>query len=1413
MKRSSTYGLGVLLIAAVTVAWIRSPAGEAPVFRVPGLEASVQVSESPDDAPLIQAFSDRDAVFVLGWLHARDRLFQMDSARRLFSGRLAELLGEQAVQSDILLRTVGLRRAAEASLPAYSGELRSLFEAYAAGVNAYLADESRPLPPEYQALELTSVEPWTALDSVTIAKGQAFALSFDDVDLELTAGLEAFEAAGTAGGFDGATLFFQDLYRSAPFDPAVSIPGFPLPPAAQATTRRRPSTRHLRPQTVRMARELVRHWRSDLYLGPLLAQRDKGSNWWVIAGSNTDTGFPMLANDPHLTLDAPPIFYEAHLLVADDPRNGPMNVTGVSFAGTPLIAQGCNTRICWGSTVNPMDVTDFYEEAVLVNPFNLTGDTIFEGELEPLTVIPQSFRFNQVGNGVNDDLAESDVGPLDGGLTFLVPRRNNGPIVDVDASNLPNVTAISVQYTGFGPTLEGEAFWRIARAGSVNDFREALQYFDIGSQNFAYADVDGNIAYFTSAELPLREDLQTLGGADGAVPFLVRDGTHIRRNEWLPVQNPQFAQAIPFEILPFDEMPQVVNPASGFVLSANNDPVGTTLDNDVLNSARAGGGIYYLSPGYASLRMGRIAREIDRLLADGGTISMDEMMALQSNNQLLDPEIFVPFIEQALANAAASQTSEALMELAADAGVVEAVNRLGDWDFSTPTGIQAGFDPGDDPDDLPAPVQAEIDASVAATIYALWRARFVNNTIDDTLARVGLEGTGPPTQLALSALRNLLEGFEANQGAGAAGVNFFEADDADTPEDARDLLILRSVRQALDLAASDEFAPAFGNSTDQSDYRWGQLHRIVMDHPLGGPFNLPDGINFSNLSPDLRGVARSGGLGAVDASSHNARAQRLDSFMFGSGPARRFVGELRPDGIRAYQVIPGGRSGVPGDPRRDEQLGRWLTNRYHRLSLLPEDFPGGGAPTLSLAPAEYRLWFPFLEGGAGNFTGFAVSNRLDTLLELAFQFLDAAGQPSDFPLNPAVVDLAGGSQAARLGTDLAGLDPGAAQGGWVELNATPTAGQVAGPALASFTQFGSFALDQLDGSVALDRASKKLYFTRVAEGPRGFRDRPATTSVSLANPGEAEIEVELELRVLSRGTTPAGSPPDVLLRRTVRIPGRGLLRGTLSELFEQEVDVSFGLLTARVTGSGGVVGFELVRLAGARTLLGLNASDGSGRSEFFSAQLASGGGIFTNLTLLNTADRDREVTLTAVDDQGTPLAADVVLNLSVGEIIQSDAGELFGLLAPAGAGPVEGSIRISADGDGVIGDVVFGDAGELRYAAALALQDRPFRRAIFSQVANTPVFFTGLALFNAGAAAADVLIEVFDDSGQLTGSTSLVLTPGQRTSQLLPELVPASAGQQGGYVVLTSDQPIVAQQLFGTFSLSLLSAVPPTVVE
>ena len=897
-------------------------------ISLPGLHAPAQLVVDRNGVTQIIATNEDDLYFLQGWVHARDRLFQMDSNRRLASGTLAELLGTGALGSDVQLRTIGLRRAAQRSWEALLPRTRASLSAFARGVNAWLA--ANPLPPEYGALALTRVDPWTEIDSVVIGKLIAFSLSFD-LDVDPTVAFQSYVQAGLALGFDGQALFYEDLNRSAPFDPASTVPDASVPRRGGGRPHMAHDLSDLHPAAVDLAREYAEKLRG-IPLFERMRDRNKhdGSNLWAVSGRLTKSGKPMIANDPHLQLGTPSTFYPMGLVVP-----GRLEVFGSGFAGVPGIVQGYNRRIAWGTTTNGIDVTDTFQEQLVPDASSPSGfSSLYRGQLEHVLPSPEVFRANQPGSGTANNVVVIPPGGDIPPATLIVPRRNNGPIVNLNAAT---GVALSVQYTGFSPTRELDSFYLLNRAGDLDDFTAALQYFDFGSQNFVYGDDRGNIAYFTTAELPVREDLQA-GVVNGLPPWLIRNGQG--GNEWLPVSHSQPNQSVPYEIVPFAEMPKIINPPAGWFVNANNDPSGATLDNSPLNQMRPGGGFFYQAYAWdRGFRAGRITARIKAALARG-RISFEDMQSIQADVKLRDAEYFAPWIVRALAHGSKPGAHPALAALATDAGVREAVGRLAAWDYSTPTGLAEGWDAGKPAGVAPRPKQ--ISASVAATIYSVWRARFIANTIDAVLAPVGLPK--PDSQSVLAALRNLLEQFETREGVGASGVNFFNVPGVTSADDRRDIVLLTSVQQALASLSSNTYQAAFGNSKSQADYHWGKLHRIVFSHLLGGPFSVPPaGGAFPAPLAGLPGIPTDGGFGTVDAASHDARADGVNSFMFGSGPVRRFVGELAGRQTRAESIWAGGTSGVLGSPDYTLFLPDWLANEALPLVLGFEALHGAKA--------------------------------------------------------------------------------------------------------------------------------------------------------------------------------------------------------------------------------------------------------------------------------------------------------------------------------------------------------------------------------------------------------------------------------------------------------------------------------------
>jgi penicillin amidase len=934
------------VIALALLTALASPAAADEVLRLQGMRVGGTIARDSRGIPHITGFTEWDAHFLTGYAHAQDRLFQMDYSRRQASGTIAELLGPAALSSDVQLRALGLRRTASSAMNVISKEAREALEAYALGVNAWAL--SHPLPPEYAALEITKFEPWTALDSLAFANLFLLGQFFDDSDAARTQTLLTYQGTGAAAGFDGTKLFFEDLARFEPFDHTTTLP------AASVRAGRTSEALVERPTKVLAQAEaegrrlaalgvegLVADWLAKVDAAPyfkeaLNREKDRGSNEWGVSGKLSASGNPMIANDPHLSLGWPSTWYPMAV------KGGPIDATGMGAAGVPFVLVGQTPRVAWGATNNPTDVTDIYVESIVPDPGSLVGfATTYQGKKEAVLPIQEVFRQNNPGNGINDDIT---VVPATGAIppvTLVVPRRNFGPIISLD---LAHGTALSVQYSGTAPTREIDGFRTWNTAKNLDDFRRGVTYLTVGSFNWAVADADGNLAYLTSGELPLREDLQA-NAPKGLPPYFLRDGTG--GNEWMPRTNVYPNQGLLFEVLPPSERPQSVNPAAGWFANANNDPIGVTLGNNPLGRQRPGGGILYLNYGYDGFRCARITQVIQKKLASSGKISFDDMKAIQADNVMIDAQVFVPFLLAAWDRANGSQ-QPALAGIASNPFVTEAIKRLRSWDYSTPTGLTEGWDAGK-PSGT-APTQAQIDASVAATVYSVWRGRFAANVIDRTIAPFKLSPPGSDHNSTLPALRHMLENFAAQQGVGASGLNFFNHDNLSqrlgitSAADARDYVLLEALSDAGGLLQSDGFAPAFNKSSNFADYRWGKLHRITFAHPLGSPFSVPPGNGaFPAPLAGLPGIPRSGGVGTVDVANHPVRANTLNGFTFGSGPSRRYVGEVGPSGIHAETSLPGGVSALPTSPYYINLLPLWLTNATYPAEL-------AGGPTLPWAP-------------------------------------------------------------------------------------------------------------------------------------------------------------------------------------------------------------------------------------------------------------------------------------------------------------------------------------------------------------------------------------------------------------------------------------------------------------------------------
>ncbi len=508
--------LVLVLVAGLAAVWVVRSAfpdddGEA---RLPGLGADVVVHRDASGVPHLFADTAADLFAAQGYVHAQDRFWEMDVRRHTTAGRLSKLFGAATLTEDRVIRTLGWRRVAEQELPLLDGRTREHLDAYTHGVNAWLAQHTsaRERGLEYVVLGLTGVdatpEPWSPVDSLAWLKAMAW-----DLRTNLPEELSRSAAADTLPPDRAAAL-----YPPYPFDRHPPIVDTPPPPALPAAG--------TAPASLEDVGELLDSVRPSI--GVPGGDGGLGSNSWVVSGEHTASGRPLLANDPHLGSSLPSVWHQIGLHCRTVGPACPFDVTGFSFSGMPGVVIGHNDRIAWGFTNLGADVMDLYLERV-------DGDAAeYDGAARPLEVRTETIA---VAGGEPEQLTirSTPNGPI---VSDLLAEGVAGP----DGSN-----AVSLRWTALEPSRTADAVFALNAARDWTGFREALRDFAVPGQNVVYADVDGHIGYQSTGRWPVR------ASGDGRAPAAGWTST----TAWTGT-------------VPFDEMPAVLDPGPGWIVTANN---------------------------------------------------------------------------------------------------------------------------------------------------------------------------------------------------------------------------------------------------------------------------------------------------------------------------------------------------------------------------------------------------------------------------------------------------------------------------------------------------------------------------------------------------------------------------------------------------------------------------------------------------------------------------------------------------------------------------------------------------------------------------------------------------------------------------------------------------------------------------
>lgn len=593
--------LGVIAVLAVIIAgawfWFTRQAhpNTDGTIRVAGLQQPVEIVRDAFGVAHIYANSTDDLFFAQGYTHAQERFWQMEFQRRTAAGRLSEIFGETTLETDRYLRHFGFIESTEGAYALLDPETKQAIDAYARGVNAYIANR-RPaqLGLEFAFLGLQGteweIEPWTPIDSMS----WAYMMIFDqggrpNQDLQVA---NMIGAMGVERFNDLRPPFRDDrptIINSSDIDFLSETSDAPLSALTDAE--------------LSYLLDLSQVVATGQDLPPLLAEimtpYGAGSNSFAISGERTDTGDPILANDPHMGVRMPALWYEVGMHCVQKSADCPYEFRGFSLPGVPGILIGHNDRIAWGLTNAAFDAEDVFIERI--NPEN-----------------PNQYEVN--GEWVDMEIRREEivVNGWDKPDVIFVRKTRNGVVASdslVTASRFGATDegtepfALSFAWTGLEPVQTFRAVQMIIRSQNWDDFLAAAEYFEAGKQNLLYADVDGNIGYIMPGKVPVR------AGGDGSIP--------------VPGWNDDYIWT---GFIPFEDAPRVLNPEQGFIVTANHPQV------------RAEDYPYLIA---RFQDQGQRAQRInDMILSDADRINLEDAQAIQTDNGSVSALEVIPYLRQ-----------------------------------------------------------------------------------------------------------------------------------------------------------------------------------------------------------------------------------------------------------------------------------------------------------------------------------------------------------------------------------------------------------------------------------------------------------------------------------------------------------------------------------------------------------------------------------------------------------------------------------------------------------------------------------------------------------------------------------------------------------------------------------------------
>ncbi|MFE6892678.1 penicillin acylase family protein [Streptomyces sp. NPDC057694] len=587
-------------------------------IKLDGLDGPVQVKRDGYGIPQIYASSDEDLFMAQGFVQAQDRFYEMDVRRHTTSGRLSEMFGKGQVKTDEFLRTLGWHRVAQKEYDSkLSPSTKKYLQAYSKGVNSYLSGKSgKEISAEYVALGFENdykPQAWTPVDSVAWLKAMAWDLRGnmqDEIDRSLmTSRLGPKQIADLypeypydrnkpivqEGAYNSATGKYEQSATSTSTQSGTTggTAGTGLTGNAQA-----PSS--LQSQLGGLS-DVLDQIPDSAGLGP--NGNGIGSNSWVVSGSHTVSGKPLLANDPHLAPQLPSVWYQMGLHCTSISAKCQYDVTGYTFAGMPGVVIGHNQDISWGLTNSGVDVTDLYLEKFS------GGGYLYDDATKPFTTRKEVIKVAG-GDSKTITVRETNNGPLLSDRDDELVKVGKKASVGSSGPDRGDGYGVALRWTALEPGNTMDAVFEIDKARNWTEFRKAAEDFQVPSQNLTYADTENNIGYTLPGRIPTRAE-----GDDGSLPSPGWDSKY----RWTGY-------------IDQDELPYEYNPKRGYIVTANQAVVGEdypyTLTTDW---------------GYGT-RSQRISDLIASKIKDGGKVSTDDMRTTQMDNSSEIAKLLVPYL-------------------------------------------------------------------------------------------------------------------------------------------------------------------------------------------------------------------------------------------------------------------------------------------------------------------------------------------------------------------------------------------------------------------------------------------------------------------------------------------------------------------------------------------------------------------------------------------------------------------------------------------------------------------------------------------------------------------------------------------------------------------------------------------------